>query len=113
PDVMSRYRVTLRASDAYPVLLSNGNLLATRTLPDGGQEAQWEDPFPKPSYLFALVAGRLTHRETTVKTASGRPVLLQVYSDPGSEDRTEWALESLVRALQWDETRFGLELDLD
>jgi len=113
PDVMSRYQVTLRAGDAYPVLLSNGNLLSTRTLPDGRQEAHWEDPFPKPCYLFALVAGQLTHRETTVKTASGRPVLLQVYSDPGSEDRTEWALESLVRALQWDETRFGLELDLD
>ena len=113
PDVMSRYRVTLRATDDYPVLLSNGNLIATRTLPDGRQEAQWEDPFPKPSYLFALVAGKLTHRETTVKTASGRPVLLQVYSDPGSEDRTEWALASLVRALRWDETRFGLELDLD
>ncbi|MBV7485694.1 aminopeptidase N [Bordetella sp. BOR01] len=113
PDVMSRYRVTLRAAPDYPVLLSNGNLLATQTLPDGRQEAQWEDPFPKPCYLFALVAGRLTHRETTVQTASGRPVLLQVYSDPGSEDRTEWALESLVRALRWDETRFGLELDLD
>ncbi|MBO9355858.1 aminopeptidase N [Bordetella petrii] len=113
PDVMSRYRVTLRAGADYPVLLSNGNLLATHALPDGRQEAQWEDPFPKPCYLFALVAGRLTHRETTVQTASGRDVLLQVYSDPGSEDRTEWALQSLVRALRWDETRFGLELDLD
>ncbi|MBO1113161.1 aminopeptidase N [Bordetella petrii] len=113
PDVMSRYRVTLRATPDYPVLLSNGNLLATRALPDGRQEAQWEDPFPKPCYLFALVAGRLTHRETTVQTASGRPVLLQVYSDPGSEDRTEWALQSLARALRWDEARFGLELDLD
>ncbi|MVW71081.1 aminopeptidase N [Bordetella sp. 15P40C-2] len=113
PDVMSRYRVTMRASVDYPVLLSNGNLLAMRTLPDGRQEAEWEDPFPKPCYLFALVAGRLTHRETKVKTASGREVLLQVYSDPGSEDRTEWALESLVRALRWDEDRFGLELDLD
>jgi len=113
PDVMSRYRVTLRAGADYPVLLSNGNLLATRVLPDGRQEAEWEDPFPKPCYLFALVAGRLTHRETKVRTASGREVLLQVYSDPGSEDRTEWALESLVRALRWDEARFGLELDLD
>lgn len=113
PDVMSRYRVTLRASPDFPVLLSNGNLLDTATLPDGRQQAQWEDPFPKPCYLFALVAGRLTHRETTVRTASGRAVLLQVYSDPGSEDRTQWALESLERALRWDETRFGLELDLD
>lgn len=113
PDVMSRYRVTLRADGRYPVLLSNGNLLATRQLPDGRQEADWEDPFPKPCYLFALVAGNLTHREKRVRTRSGREVLLQVYSDPGSESRTEWALESLERALRWDETRFGLELDLD
>ncbi|OZI74398.1 aminopeptidase N [Bordetella genomosp. 12] len=113
PDVMSRYRVTLRADARYPVLLSNGNLLATRQLPDGRQEAEWEDPFPKPCYLFALVAGNLTHREKTVRTCRGRDVLLQVYSDPGAESRTEWALESLERALRWDETRFGLELDLD
>ncbi|ARP90174.1 aminopeptidase N [Bordetella genomosp. 9] len=113
PDVMSRYRVTLRARPDYPVLLSNGNLLESRTLPDGRKEVVWEDPFPKPCYLFALVAGQLTHRETRLKTASGREVLLQVYSDPGSESKTEWALESLVRALRWDESRFGLELDLD
>ncbi len=113
PDVMSRYRVTLRAPGQYPVLLSNGNLVAARALPDGRNEVQWEDPFPKPCYLFALVAGNLTHRETRVRTASGREVLLQVYSDPGSETKTEWALDSLVRALRWDETRFGLELDLD
>lgn len=113
PDVMSRYRVTLRAAPDYPVLLSNGNLLATATLPDGRLQAEWEDPFPKPSYLFALVAGRLTHREERVRTQSGRDVLLQVYSDPGSENRTEWALESLRHALRWDESRFGLELDLD
>ncbi|EWM52005.1 peptidase M1 family protein [Bordetella holmesii 70147] len=110
---MSRYHVTLLADSRYPVLLSNGNLLATRQLPDGRQEAEWEDPFPKPCYLFALVAGNLTHREKRVETCRGRNVLLQVYSDPGSEDRTEWALESLERALRWDETRFGLELDLD
>ncbi|OCZ62822.1 aminopeptidase N [Achromobacter xylosoxidans] len=113
PDVMSRYRVTLRAAPAYPVLLSNGNLVASRQLPDGRNEVEWEDPFPKPCYLFALVGGNLTHRETKVKTASGRDVLLQVYSDPGAETKTEWALDSLVRALRWDETRFGLELDLD
>ncbi|OWT67907.1 MULTISPECIES: aminopeptidase N [unclassified Achromobacter] len=113
PDVMSRYRVTLRAQPDYPHLLSNGNLVASRTLPDGRQEVEWEDPFPKPCYLFALVAGQLSCREMRTKTASGREVLLQVYSDPGSEDRTAWALESLERALRWDETRFGLELDLD
>ena len=70
PDVMSRYRVTLRATADYPVLLSNGNLLASRQLADGRNEVEWEDPFPKPCYLFALVAGKLTHRETTVRTAS-------------------------------------------
>jgi aminopeptidase N len=113
PDVMSRYRVTLRAGVEYPVLLSNGNLISSDWLEDGRQVAVWEDPFPKPCYLFALVAGDLAKRETTVTTSSGRRVLLQVFSDPGSEDRTEWALESLVRALKWDETRFGLELDLD
>jgi aminopeptidase N len=113
PDVMSRYRVTLRAAATYPVLLSNGNQRASRTLPDHRLEVVWEDPFPKPCYLFALVAGQFTHRETRVTTASGREVLLQVYSDPGSENKTEWALHSLVRALRWDENRFGLELDLD
>jgi aminopeptidase N len=113
PDVMSRYRVTLRATKEYPVLLGNGNLMESRTLPDGRAEVVWEDPFPKPCYLFALVAGRLTHRETRIETASGREVLLQVYSDPGAESKTEWALESLVRAVRWDESRFGLELDLD
>eukprot|EP00887_Chlorella_sp_A99_P004559 scaffold76.g4559.t1 len=113
PDIMSRYRVTLRAPAAYPVLLSNGNLSASRTLADHRLETVWVDPFPKPCYLFAMVAGQFTHRETRVTTASGREVLLQVYSDPGSEDKTAWALESLVRALRWDESRFGLELDLD
>jgi len=113
PDVMSRYRVTLRATAEYPVLLSNGNLLERLELPDGRTQAIWEDPFPKPCYLFALVAGQLTHREMRVKTMSGREVLLQVYSDPGSESKTEWALESLERSLRWDESRFGLELDLD
>lgn len=113
PDVMSRYRVTLRADTAYPVLLSNGNLVEQRTLPDGRAQAVWEDPYPKPCYLFALVAGRFTHRETRLNSVSGREVLLQVYSDPGSESKTEWALESLVRSVRWDETRFGLELDLD
>jgi len=114
PDVMSRYRVTLRADAArYPVLLSNGNLLERAQLPDGRHAAVWEDPFPKPCYLFALVAGSFACREQRVRTASGREVLLQVYSDPGSDTQTEWAMASLERALRWDERRFGLELDLD
>ena len=113
PDVMSRYTVTLRAAQQYKQLLSNGNLIASRQLPDGRHEAVWQDPFPKPCYLFALVAGTFTCREMTATTMSGREVLLQVFTDPGAEDRSAWALESLHRAMVWDEVRFGLELDLD
>ncbi|MCK9508979.1 MAG: aminopeptidase N, partial [Pigmentiphaga sp.] len=114
PDVMSVYTVHLCAkADDYPLLLSNGNLMSKTEKPDGRHEAVWHDPFPKPSYLFAVVAGKLTSREKQVSTRSGRPVLLQVYSDPGSENQTEFALEALERALRWDEQRFGLELDLD
>lgn len=114
PDVMSEYRVTLRADrKRYPVLLSNGNLVSQSDLADGRHEACWHDPFPKPSYLFALVAGTLSCREHRITTRSGRPALLQVYSDPGSEHQTAWAMASLERAVRWDEIRFGLELDLD
>lgn len=114
PDVMSRFRVTLRADPRlYPILLSNGNQIHAERLPDGRDLCIWEDPFLKPSYLFALVAGQFDCREQTISTRSGREVLLQIYSDPGTSDRTEWAMESLVRALRWDESRFNLELDLD
>ena len=114
PDVMSTYEVTLRAKqDDYPLLLSNGNLISTKQLEDGRHEAKWQDPFAKPSYLFALVAGDFDCREQRTKTASGREVLLQVYSDPGTKEQTGWAMESLERSLRWDEVRFGLELDLD
>ncbi|WP_296556692.1 aminopeptidase N [Pigmentiphaga sp.] len=114
PDVMSRYSVVLRADKKrFPQLLSNGNLVKQADLADGRHEAHWEDPFPKPCYLFALVAGTLTWRESRMRTRSGREVLLQVYSDPGSEGKTQYALESLERAVRWDERRFSLELDLD
>jgi aminopeptidase N len=114
PDVMSVYHVTLRAERTqYPLLLSNGNLVLKKDLEDHRHEVQWHDPFAKPSYLFALVAGEFACREHETLTASGRKVLLQVYSDPGSESQTEWAMESLERSLRWDEQRFGLELDLD
>jgi aminopeptidase N len=114
PDVMSTYEVTLRAKqDDYPLLLSNGNLLSTRKLDGARHEAKWQDPFAKPSYLFALVAGDFDCREQRTKTASGRDVLLQVYSDLGTKEQTGWAMESLERSLRWDEVRFGLELDLD
>jgi aminopeptidase N len=114
PDVMSIYHVTLRADRTqYPLLLSNGNLVLKKDLEDHRHEVQWHDPFAKPSYLFALVAGDFACREHETMTASGRKVLLQVYSDPGTESQTEWAMESLERSLRWDEHRFGLELDLD
>ncbi len=129
PDVMARYTVTLRAPrEACPVLLSNGNLVDAGSLAhdprartDGGADrddrewhwATWHDPFPKPSYLFALVAARLVATERRLRTRSGRDVLLQVWVEPGNEARTGHAMDSLERAIRWDEQRFGLELDLD
>jgi aminopeptidase N len=114
PDVMATYSVTLRADRRrYPVLLSNGNLVASGDLPQGRHFARWEDPFPKPSYLFALVAGNFVCHERRVRTRSGREVLLQIWVDPGHLERTGYAMQSLERAIRWDEERFGLELDLD
>ncbi|MBS0510798.1 MAG: aminopeptidase N [Proteobacteria bacterium] len=114
PDVMARYTVTLEADRAAcPVLLSNGNLLEQGELPGGRHFAKWEDPFPKPSYLFALVAAKLVALERTVTTASGREVLLQVWVEEGNLDRSEHAMDSLVHSMRWDEETFGLELDLD
>ena len=114
PDVMSRYRVTITADrQTCPVLLSNGNLIETGELGDGRHFARWEDPFPKPSYLFALVAADLVCLERRLETMSGREVLLQLWVEEGNLDRTEHAMESLIRSLRWDEQTFGLELDLD
>ncbi|MCL4757314.1 MAG: aminopeptidase N [Rhodocyclaceae bacterium] len=114
PDVMARYCVTLEAdAEAFPVLLSNGNLVERGNLPDGRHFARWEDPFPKPSYLFALVAAKLVALERQIETCSGRPVLLQLWVEEGNLDRAGHAMDSLVRALRWDEEAFGLELDLD
>jgi len=114
PDVMTTYSVTLRAhKEKFPVLLANGNLVSHGDLPQGRHFARWEDPFPKPSYLFALVAGRFECREERLRTRSGRDVLLQIWVEPGQIDKTAHAMESLKRAIRWDEQRFGLELDLD
>ncbi|WP_071058552.1 aminopeptidase N [Pelistega sp. MC2] len=114
PDVMSEYFVTLNADKTrFPMLLSNGNLLEQKDLENNRHEAKWHDPFKKPCYLFALVAGDFDVREKTSTTRSGREVLLQVYSDKGSGEQTLWALDSLERAMFWDEKRFGLELDLN
>ena len=114
PDVMATYTVTLRADkSAYPVLLSNGNLVDEGDLPDGRHFARWEDPFRKPSYLFALVAGKLVALEERITTGSGNEKLLQVWVEPQDLDKTRHAMDSLIHAIRWDEKRFGLELDLD
>jgi len=114
PDVMARYSVMLEAPrEQCPVLLSNGNLIEAEELPGGRHLVRWEDPFRKPSYLFALVAARLVALERRVHTASGREVLLQVWVEPHDLDRAEHAMESLIHSMRWDERTFGLELDLD
>jgi aminopeptidase N len=114
PDVMAVYTVTLRADKArYPVLLSNGNLLEQGELDNGRHFARWHDPHPKPSYLFALVAGNLVAREQRIRTRSGKDHLLQLYVSPGDLGKTDHAMRSLVASVLWDEWRFKLPLDLD
>ena len=114
PDVMARFTVMLRADKArYPVLLSNGNLIEEGELPDGRHYAKWEDPFKKPSYLFALVAGQLVCQEETVRLHSGRDALLQVWVEEGNLDKTQHAMDSLKNSIDWDVQRFGLDLDLE
>ncbi|MDC8770657.1 aminopeptidase N [Roseateles albus] len=114
PDVMAVYTVLLRADKAkYPVLLSNGNLLESGDLPNGRHFAKWHDPFPKPSYLFALVAGDLVAREQRVRTRAGKDHLLQVYVRRGDLEKTEHAMNSLIASIVWDEARFNLPLDLE
>ena len=114
PDVMALFTVTLRADKArYPVLLSNGNLVEQRDLADGRHLARWHDPFPKPSYLFALVAADLAVREQRIHSHTGKEHLLQVYVRQGDLDKTEHAMNTLVASVAWDEARFGLPLDLE
>ena len=114
PDVMAVYSVTLRADKArYPVLLSNGNLLEQGELDNGRHFAKWHDPFPKPSYLFALVAADLVAHEQKVRTRGGRDHLLQIYVKRADLGKTEHAMNSLVASMAWDEMRFGLALDLE
>ncbi len=114
PDVMSRYRVTMRADkDRYPVLLSNGNLESSRNLDDGRHEAVWSDPHPKPCYLFALVAGDLDHIEDGLTTMEGRAVTLRLYTEKGKSDRAVYAMDALKRSMIWDEEVYGRAYDLD
>ncbi|MGC8475658.1 MAG: aminopeptidase N [Acetobacteraceae bacterium] len=114
PDVMARYTVSITADAAScPVLLSNGNPGPVETLPGGRHRITWTDPHPKPCYLFALVAGRLSARRDSFVTRSGRRVALAIWVRPDDLDRCEHAMRSLKKAMAWDEREFGLEYDLD
>jgi aminopeptidase N len=115
PDVMAVYTTRIEAEKAdAPVLLANGNLVSSGDLPGTTRHfAVWHDPFPKPSYLFALVGGKLACVDDSFTTMSGRKVALKIYVEPGKEPRCAYAMDSLKRAMRWDETTFGREYDLD
>ncbi len=114
PDVMAVFTVRIEADKArFPVLLANGNCVETGELPFGRHFAVWHDPFRKPAYLFAMVAGDLGCVEDRFVTRSGREVTLRIYVDPGNEGRTGHAMESLKRSMRWDEEVYGFEYDLD
>ena len=114
PDVMATYTVVLRADKAqFPVLLSNGNLVEQGDLDGGRHFAKWHDPHKKPSYLFALVAGKLVARQQRITSRTGTDHLLEVYVRPGDLGKTEHAMRSLMASVAWDEARFGLPLDLE
>jgi aminopeptidase N len=114
PDVMAVYTTRIEADETdVPVLLGNGNLLQAGKLPGGRHFAVWHDPHPKPSYLFALVGGKLGVVSRDFLTRSGRQVALAVYVEPGKEGRATYAMDALVRSMRWDEEVFGCEYDLD
>jgi aminopeptidase N len=114
PDVMARYTVTLHASRTlFPDLLGNGNLEASGDEEGGRHWARWVDPFPKPCYLFAMVAAKLDRLDDSYTTCSGRTVELAIYVEPGKLDQCDFAMHALKKSMRWDEERFGLELDLD
>jgi aminopeptidase N len=113
PDVLSRFSVRMVADKAFDRLLSNGNLMESGELPGGRHFAVWNDPFPKPCYLFALVAGELDVLEDSLVTMSGRTVALRIYVDPGQSARGAYAMDALKRSMKWDEETYGREYDLD
>ena len=114
PDVLSTFSVRIEADKAaYPTLLSNGNLTDSGDLSGGRHFAIWDDPFRKPCYLFALVAGRFDMIEDSFTTASGRNITLEVFVDPGDAPRALYAMDALKRSMKWDEEAFGREYDLD
>ncbi|KAA3614463.1 MAG: aminopeptidase N [Planctomycetota bacterium] len=114
PDVMATFSTTIVADwKLYPVMLSNGNLVQEKNLEDGRRLVRWQDPFKKPSYLFALVAGRLLCKEDEFVTMSGRKVKLQIFVEPANIDKCDHAMDALKMSMKWDEETFGLEYDLD
>ncbi len=114
PDVLARYRVKMTADKArYPVLLANGDRVASGELDGGRHWAEWHDPFPKPSYLFALVAGDLAENRSTFTTRSGREVQLGIWVRASDLPRTEHAMHALKTSMAWDESSYGREYDLD
>ena len=113
PDVLSRFTVRIEADKSFHRLLSNGNLMQSGALPGGRHYAVWNDPFPKPCYLFALVAGELDELADKIVTMSGRTVDLKIYVDPGMAPRAAYAMDALKRSMKWDEEAFGREYDLD
>ncbi len=114
PDVLAIYTTRIEADEQlYPYLLANGNKVSEGQLPNGRHFATWHDPFPKPSYLFALVAGDFDRLVDTFVTRSGREVALELFVDRGNLHRADHAMASLKRAMTWDEQRFNLEYDLD
>ncbi|MEN4888654.1 aminopeptidase N [Erwinia billingiae] len=114
PDVLARFTTTIVADKAlYPYLLSNGNRVDAGQMEDGRHWMKWEDPFPKPCYLFAVVAGDFDVLRDSFRTRTGRDVALEIFVDRGNLDRADWAMTSLKNSMKWDEERFGLEYDLD
>ena len=114
PDILSIYTTTIIADKGnYPILLSNGNVIGAGNLSGGRHFMTWHDPFPKPSYLFALVGGNLDCLEDSFTTKSGRVVTLKILVEPGNKPKSYFAMECLKKAMKWDEDRFGLEYDLD
>lgn len=114
PDVMSVFTVHIEAdAQRYPVLLSNGNKMDAAPVDNGRHRVSWHDPFPKPAYLFALVAGELSHIEDQFQTCSGKDVALRIYVEPKDIDKCDHAMASLKRSMRWDEDTFGREYDLE
>ena len=114
PDVMAKFKTRIAANrEKFPFLLSNGNRINSGSLPSGRHFVEWEDPFKKPSYLFAMVAGDFDVARDTFKTMKGRNIDLEIYVDKGNLRKTSHAMESLKKAMKWDEETFGLEYDLD